>query len=155
MLAAIGDWVAATSFADWAVSNPYAYPVANTVHVLALVLLLGGIGLVDLRVMGMFRTLPLQPLSRALVPIAATGVLILAASGSILFAADAEALARQDTFRLKLILIAIALANVALFRLRYGAVVTDPPPAGARLLALASLLLWTSVAICGRMIAYS
>jgi hypothetical protein len=155
MLAAIGDWVAATSFADWAVSNPYAYPVANTVHVLALVLLLGGIGLVDLRVIGMFRTLPLQPLSRALVPIAATGVLILAASGSILFAADAEALVRQDTFRLKLILIAIALANVALFRLRYGAVVTDPPPAGARLLALASLLLWTSVAICGRMIAYS
>ena len=155
MLAAIGDWVAATPFADWAASNAYAYPVANTVHVLALVLLLGGIGLVDLRVMGMFRTLPLQPLSRALVPLAATGVLVLAASGSILFAADAEALARQDTFRLKLILIAIALANVALFRLRYGAVVADPPPAGARLLALASLLLWTSVAICGRMIAYS
>src|ERR671912_946388 len=155
MLAAIGEWVAATPFADWAFSNPYAYPVANTVHVLALVLLLGGIGIVDLRVIGMFRTLPLQALSRALVPIAATGVLILAASGSILFAADAEALARQDTFRLKLILIAIALANVALFRLRYGAVVADPPPAGARLLALASLLLWTSVAICGRMIAYS
>ena len=155
MPAAIGDWVAATPFADWAASNAYAYPVANTVHVLALVLLLGGIGLVDLRVMGMFRTLPLQPLSRALVPLAATGVLVLAASGSILFAADAEALARQDTFRLKLILIAIALANVALFRLRYGAVVADPPPAGARLLALASLLLWTSVAICGRMIAYS
>ena len=155
MLAAIGDWVAATPFADWAVSNAYAYPVANTVHVLALVLLLGGIGLVDLRVIGMFRALPLQPLSRALVPIAATGVLILAASWSILFAADAEALARQDTFRLKLVLIAIALANVALFRLLYGAVVSDPPPTGARVLALASLLLWTSVAICGRMIAYS
>jgi hypothetical protein len=155
MLAAIGDWVAATPFADWAASNSYAYPAANTVHVLALVLLLGGIGLVDLRVIGMFRTLPLQPLSRALVPIAAIGVLILAASGSILFAADAEALSRQDTFRLKLILIGIALANVALFRLLYGTVVPDPPPAGARLLALASLLFWTSVAICGRMIAYS
>jgi len=89
------------------------------------------------------------------VPIAALGVLILAASGSILFAADAGALARQDTFRLKLVLIGIALANVALFRLRYGAVVADPPPAGARLLALISLLLWTGVAICGRMIAYS
>ena len=155
MLAAIGDWVAATPYAEWAASSPYAYPAANTVHVLALVLLLGGIGLVDLRVLGAFRSLPLQPLSRALVPIAATGVLILAASGSILFAADAEAFARQGTFRLKLILIAIALANVALFRLLYGAAAADPPPTGARLLALASLLLWTSVAICGRMIAYS
>ena len=104
---------------------------------------------------GLFRNLPLQPLSRALVPIAATGVLILAASGSILFAADAEALARQGTFRLKLTLVGIALANVALFRLLFGAVVSDPPPAGARALALASLLLWTGVAICGRMIAYS
>jgi hypothetical protein len=155
MLAAIGDWVAATPYAEWAASSPYAYPAANTVHVLALVLLLGGIGLVDLRVLGAFRSLPLQPLSRALVPIAATGVLILAASGSILFAADAEALARQGTFRLKLILIAIALANVVLFRLLYGAVAADPPPLGARALALASLLLWTSAAICGRMIAYS
>src|SRR5919112_340149 len=113
MLAAIGEWVAATPFADWAVSSPYAYPAANTVHVLALVLLLGGIGLVDLRVMGLFRSLPLQPLSRALVPIASTGVLILAASGSILFAADAKSLAVSGTFRLKLILIALALANVA------------------------------------------
>lgn len=118
-------------------------------------LLLGGIGLVDLRVLGAFRSLPLRPLARALVPIAATGVCILAASGSILFAADAEALARNTTFQLKLILIAVALANVVLFRLLYGTVATDPPPLAARLLALTSLMLWTSVAICGRMIAYS
>jgi hypothetical protein len=118
------------------------------------VLLLGGIGLVDLRVLGAFRTLPLQALSKALVPIAATGVLILAASGSILFAADAESVARKGVFQLKLVLIALALANVAAFRWFYGAVVSDPPPSGARALAFVSLFLWTSVAICGRMIAY-
>lgn len=155
MLEAIGDWVAATQFAEWAASSPYAYPAANTVHVLALALLLGGIGIVDLRLLGMFRSLPLQPLARALVPVAATGVAILAASGSILFAADAEAVASSGTFRLKLVLIAIALANVALFRLLYGRSPADPPPLLARVLALTSLLLWTSVAIAGRMIAYS
>lgn len=155
MLAAIGERVAATEFAAWAAGNAYAYPIANTVHVLALVLLLGGIGLVDLRLLGLFKSLPLRPLSTALVPIAATGVLILGLSGSILFAADAEALARQGTFRLKLVLVVIALGNVALFRLSFGAVAADPPPIGARVLALTSLLLWTGVAICGRMIAYS
>jgi hypothetical protein len=154
MLSAIAEWVAATPFADWAASSPYAYPVANTVHVLALVLLLGGIGLVDLRTLGAFRSLPLQPLARALVPIAATGVLILAASGSILFAADAESVARKGVFQLKLALISLALTNVAVFRWLYGAVAADPPPAGARFLALASLLLWVCVAIAGRMIAY-
>lgn len=155
MLPAIAEWVAATPFAAWATSSPYAYPVANTVHVLALVLLLGGIGLVDLRILGAFKSLPLQPLARALVPIAATGVLILAGSGSILFAADAEAVANNGTFQLKLVLIALALANVALFRLLFGAAPSDPPPPAARLLALTSLLAWTSVAIAGRMIAYS
>ena len=155
MLAAIAEWVAATPYADWAASLSWAYPVANTVHVLALVLLLGGIGLVDLRTIGFFRSLPLQPLSRALVPIAASGVLILAASGSILFAADAKSLAMSGTFSLKLSLIALALANVILFRLLFGAVVSDRPPASARFLALVSLLLWLGVAICGRMIAYS
>ena len=154
MLSAIAERVAATPFADWAASNPYGYPAANTVHVLALVLLLGGIGLVDLRLLGAFRPLPLQPLGKALVPIAATGVLVLAASGSILFAADAESVARKGIFQLKLVLIVLALANVGLFRWLYGAVTSDPPPAGARVLALLSLLLWTSVAICGRMIAY-
>ena len=49
MLTAIAEWVAATPYADWAASSAYAYPAANTIHVLALVLLLGGIGLVDLR----------------------------------------------------------------------------------------------------------
>ena len=154
MLAAIAEWVAATSFADWAASSALAYPIANTVHVLALVLLLGGIGLVDLRLLGLFRSLPLQPLYKALTPIAATGVLLLAASGSIMFAADAKALGRSDTFQLKLVLIAIALLNVALFRWRYPNI-GSRPPVGAQVLALASLLLWTCVAIAGRMIAYS
>jgi len=154
MIGAFAERIAATGFADWAASSAYAYPAANTVHVLALVLLLGGIGLVDLRIIGLFRSLPLAPLSRALVPIAATGVLILAVSGSILFAADAEAVAGNAVFRLKLLLIAIALANVAAFRMLYGSTVADPPPAGARMLAGASLLLWTSVAIAGRLIAY-
>lgn len=155
MITAIAERVAASAFADWAMGSALAYPIANIVHVLALVLLLGGIALVDLRVLGLFRRLPLQPLSRALIPIAATGVLILAASGSILFAADAVALAKSGTFRFKLALIAAALANVAIFRWLYGKTIPDPPPVGARMLAFLSLLLWTSVAIAGRWIAYS
>ena len=149
MLAGIAGRVAATPFADWAASSPYAYPAANVVHVLALVLLLGGIGLVDLRILGAFRTLPLQPLARSLVPIAATGVLILAASGSILFAADAVALAGNLTFRLKLVLIALAIANVALFRWRFGAVASRSPTAPRAAAGAGVAVAVDSVAIAG------
>lgn len=155
MLTAVANRVADTAFADWAMSSPLAYPVANTVHVLALVLLLGGIGLVDLRVLGLFRRIPIEPLAAALVPIAATGVLILAASGSVMFAADAKALGESGTFRLKLVLILAALANVALFRWRFGKAAPRQPSSGAKLLSLLSLMLWTAVAIAGRLIAYT
>lgn len=155
MIAAAAEWVAATPFAEWAAGSALAYPVANTVHVLALVLLLGGIGLVDLRMLGLFRRLPLEPLARALVPIAATGVAIMVLSGATMFAADAEAMAASGTFRIKLVLIALALGNVALFRWRYGAVPSGRVGTGTKLLALASLLLWTGVAIAGRLIAYT
>jgi hypothetical protein len=155
MLTAVADRIAGTAFANWAMSSPLAYPVANTVHVLALVLLLGGIGLVDLRVLGLWRRIPIEPLAAALVPIAASGVVVLAASGSVMFAADAKALAESGTFRLKLVLILAALANVALFRWRFGKLVPQQPSPGAKALALLSLLLWTGVAVAGRMIAYT
>lgn len=155
MLTAIAERIAGTAFAEWAMSSPLAYPVANTAHVLALVMLLGGIGLVDLRVLGLFRRLPIEPLAAALVPIAASGLLILAATGSVMFAADAKTLAESGTFRLKLVLIALALANVALFRWRFGRVMPRQPSAGAKALAVLSLLLWIAIAVAGRLIAYT
>jgi hypothetical protein len=154
-LAAIAARVAETPFADWAAGSSWAYPAANVAHLLGLVLVIGGIGLVDLRLMGLFRRLPLQPLADALTPLAIAGILLLATSGSVLFAADAAALAQSDTFRTKLVLIALALANAIAFRLLYGRSPADPPPVSARLMAAASVLLWLSVGTLGRMIAYS
>lgn len=117
-------------------------------------LLLGGIGVVDLRIAGMFQALPLDPLMRALTPLAVTGLALMALSGPILFAADAGALARSSIFGWKLALIALALLNALAFRrLRRGK--RDEPATLERLLAIASLLLWLTVAACGRMIAYS
>lgn len=154
-LQAAAEWLAASPLGQWTAESALAYPIANTVHVLGLVLLLGGIGLVDLRLLGAFRQLPLTPLARALVPIAAAGVAVMAASGLIMFAADAEAMARSGTFRIKLVLIAAALANVALFRWRYGSHPAEPVAPGARLLGGLSLILWTGAAVAGRWIAYS
>ena len=151
---AIADALASSPFAVWAAESSYAYPVANVIHVFGVVLLLGGIGVVDLRLVGCFRAIPLQPLARALTPLAVGGLILLVLSGSILFAADAEALVQNGTFRLKLILIALALANAVLFRWKAGELVDRPGP-GLRLMGLASLLIWTSVVVCGRLIAYS
>jgi hypothetical protein len=152
------EWLAsaieASQLGAFARGSSWAYPAANLIHLLGLVLLVGGIGIVDLRLIGLFPALPLDPLARALTPFAIAGLALMAISGPILFAADATALARSGTFAWKLVLILMALANAASFRwLRRG---NSGEPAGVeRLMACASIILWVTVAALGRMIAYT
>lgn len=143
MVAALIDWLAASGLTAWA-SGGAVYPLANVLHLFGLVLLIGSIGIVDLRLLGAWPALPLEALQRALTPLAIAGLVLLVASGSVLFAADAESLAGSSVFRWKLLLIALALANALLFRRVHR-------PA----MAAVSLVAWLSVAVLGRMIAYS
>lgn len=145
--------IEASAFGMAARESAWLYPAANLVHLLGLVCLVGGIGVVDLRLVGAFRTLPLAALSRALTPIAIAGLLMLAASGPILFAADATALVRSSRFLTKLALIAIALANALAFRFWWRGEETPSRP--LQILAGASILLWLTVAALGRLIAYA
>jgi hypothetical protein len=150
----VASVIEASQFGVFARGSSWAYPVANLIHLLGLVLLMGGIGLVDLRLIGFFQALPLDPLARALTPLAVAGLSLMALSGPILFAADATALARSGTFTWKLVLILVALANAVSFRwLRRGK--SGEPDSVERMMALASIMLWLTVATLGRMIAYN
>ena len=134
--------------------SPWVYPVANLLHLLGLILLVGAIGILDLRIAGTFPALPLVPLSRALTPLAVAGLVLMALSGPVLFAADAVALSRSATFGWKLALIAVALANALAFRLLWRNGEAEPS-ATLRLMAVVSLTLWLWIAALGRLIAYS
>lgn len=157
-LLGLAGWLEAAGVSGWSRGSAWVYPVANTVHLLGLVMLVGAIGVVDLRLAGLWRSLPAAELSRALTPVAIAGLAILAASGVLLFAADGAALARSDTFHRKLVLIGFALANALAFRLlwhRRIATGEELPPPLARGMAGLSLLLWLAVGTTGRWIAYS
>ena len=155
-LSAFGEAVQTSPFGVWAGGE--IYPIANLVHLLGLVMLVGGIGILDLRLAGLMRRLPVAPLSAALTAIAIAGLLLMIPSGATMFASDAAALVHSATFRWKLLLIVLALANAIAFRFLWRARIErwdlDPPPLG-RLMAAGSILLWLSVAALGRMIAYS
>ena len=77
----------------WARGSPDAYPAANLAHLLGLVMLVGGIGILDLRLAGLARALPAAALSRLLTPVALAGLVLMAGSGAVMFAADAGAAA--------------------------------------------------------------
>ena len=150
-LAVTATWLDSAGVRAWAGGD--RYPWINTLHLLGLVMLIGGIGIVDLRLAGAWPSLPAVQLSRALTPIAASGLVVMAITGVLLFAADGATLAASAVFRAKLILIAAALANALTFRLLWK----DHPPDTftARAMAIVSLGLWLAVGACGRLIAYS
>lgn len=156
-LAALAEAIQQSSFGAWARGSAWAYPAANLLHLLGLVLILGGIGLLDLRIIGLFRALPIAVLSRAVTPLAVVGILAMIASGAVMFAADAQSLAVAPIFRWKLILVLIALANAVAFRLAWNWRLSGwaDAPMAARAMAAASLILWLAVAAAGRLIAYA
>jgi hypothetical protein len=80
------------------------------------------------------------------------------AVGALMFAAHATGMAENPAFRLELIPIAAGL-NAAVFHWGVFCSVEGwdagvPVPAAARGSAIASLVLWTAVIACGRLLAY-
>lgn len=153
-LSGLAEAVEGTAFATWATESALAYPVANTAHVIGAILLVGAIGLLDLRLLGYAKGAPLSVLSRALTPMALLGFTVMVISGSVLFAADAVALAASGLFQIKLVLIALAGMNALAFRFAFARA-EDPVPVGAKVMAVASLGLWLVVVVAGRWIAYA
>ena len=156
---ALAERLEHSALGAWARGSEAAYPLANLVHLLGLVMLVGAIGVVDLRFIGLFRRLPAGPLAQGLIPVAASGVVLMIASGFVMFSADPVALSRSVVFRWKLGAIAAALANVAAFHLMARGRIADWGPRGApvaaRTAAAASLALWLTAAALGRLIAYT
>ena len=87
------------------------------------------------------------------------GLLLMALTGSVLFTAEASHVAMNRVFQIKAGLIALGVVNALLAARPLDACSTSMPafaplPARVRLAAVASLLIWMSVAACGRLIAY-
>jgi len=146
----------ASAFGAWARGPAYAW--LNVLHLLGLVLLVGPIGILDLRLCGFGRVLPAAPLARFLTPFAVAGLAVAAPTGFGMFAADATSLAASATFRWKLALVGLGLMNALAFRLVWHRQLdgwNEKPAVAGRAIAVASLAIWLIVATLGRMIAYT
>jgi len=80
-------------------------------------------------------------------------------TGFLLFASDAETIAANPAFRLKLGAIALAGINAAAFHLYYSRSIKRwnrgvRAPVGVRAIAIFSLCLWAMAIVCDRLIAY-
>lgn len=154
----VGQALAALPLAAWMRGVTWAYPLVETVHIVALACLVGSIAVVDLRILGRSKALPASALMRHVLPFSIAAFCLVVASGLMLFLAQASDLIGNRVFLLKMCLIGLAGVNAALFHTGAWAnpgTWADHAPLPARALAAFSLLLWTAVITCGRWIAYA
>ncbi|RTZ38886.1 hypothetical protein EKL30_18585 [Candidimonas sp. SYP-B2681] len=137
--------------------SDFAYPAVNLVHLAGLVLLVGSMLILDLRLLGVARRLPLTEVSSLLTPLAVVGLVLLLLSGVLLFSADAGPLLNNPLLPFKLGFILLGIVNALLFRAIWSPRLSlwdHAAPVIGRMQAAASLLLWIAAATCGRLLAY-
>lgn len=132
-------------------SNPIVYPALEVMHVTGIALMVGNLVLLELRVWGLGRELPLPALARLALTISLIGFGLAVFSGALMFSSQAAELISNRAFVLKMGFLTLAGANAGLFHARDGLVKLD---ATARVQTALSLGLWLAVIICGRWIAY-
>jgi hypothetical protein len=137
----------------------YLYPAVETTHIVGIGLLFGSIAVLDLRLLGLSRTIPVRRLAGHVLPWTAASFLLIVPTGLAMFTAHASEFIGSPVFALKMCLIMAAGINAAVFHagvFRTAAAwdVNAAPPFWARASAALSLLLWISVIACGRLLAY-
>ena len=136
----------------------YAYPLVNAGHIVGIALLFGAIVPLDLRLLGFWPSIPVAALSRILLPIAISGLILAVITGSLLFSVGAVKYAGLGIFQLKMLFVLAATGNALLLARVPGWRGDTPGRTGSRWrVAFASglsIALWLAVILCGRIIAY-
>jgi hypothetical protein len=130
--------------------QPYHYLIRLS-HVLSAAAFFGGIGLLDLRLLGWRGTVVLRPFAEHVLPWLYATFGLAFVSGVALFLYDPVHVGSHAYFTLKLMLIAAGLANAGLFhRSGYIAALAAETrmPMRAKLAGGASLLLWFGAMTC-------
>lgn len=142
-------------------SGVWTYGLINLAHILGISTLFGSVLLLDLRLLGAWKSIALPTIARPTVPLAAVGFAVAVISGLLMISFNASEYLGNPFLYVKLPLIVLGLLNVALLqrtRAWRDALAGVALSVGQRrVLAVGgglSLLLWFGVIVCGRMIGY-
>jgi hypothetical protein len=154
-------WLQTTTIAKAISENEILFPWIESIHVLAIVLVVGTISIVDLRLLGVASLdRAVRRLMGDVLPLTWGAFAIAAITGSLLFASDAVNYGHNFFFRGKLILLVLAGLNMAIFHLASIREIahwdaTNKTPIPAKIAGGVSLLLWVCVVAFGRGIGFT
>jgi hypothetical protein len=138
----------------------WMFPTIETVHVFALVLVVGSIMTVDLRLLGLAnKERPFSQVASEMLPWTWTAFAIAALAGMLMFSSKALTYYGNIPFRLKMVCLLLAGINMVMFHWlgtrRLDTWDRGRPPRAAKFAGGASLLLWTTIVAAGRWIGFT
>ncbi len=155
------EWLQATDIGTAVRENGYLFPWVESIHVLAIVLVVGSIAIVDLRLLGIAsRRRAVSKLTAEVLPFTWIAFAVAALTGATLFSSNAVKYFDNGPFRAKMILLILAGLNMIAFHLVTWRGVekwdTSPStPAAAKAAGALSISLWIAVVACGRWIGFT
>jgi uncharacterized membrane protein len=163
MLEDFNNWLGATPPSLLIQKVFWIIPTLQTVHILALSVVLASMAMFDLRLLGWVgRRHSVVSLSRRFMPWLWGSLTVLAATGSILIVGEPKRALGNVFFLSKMCMLAAAIIVTVIFQAMLRRDIerggTDLAPANfaaARLIGLVSLVLWAGIAVAGRLIAYA
>ena len=141
-------------------SGPWTYAVVNLSHILGVATLFGSVLVLDLRLLGCWRRIPIATLASATTPVATVGFGIAALAGTALLATKATDYLNNPFFDIKFPAIALGLINVLILNLSpawRARGTRELSRAEQRQLAVMggiSMACWLTAVSAGRMIGY-
>ena len=157
---AFSEWLATTAPSQLIQNVSWIIPTTQTIHIICISILIGAIGMVDLRVLGLaMRSQSTSSLSRRLLPFVWGPLPVLLVTGAILAVGEPARSLENLAFQLKMLLLLAAVAVTLLFQtaIKKNEAFWELTPArraSAKLLALLSLAIWIAIIFAGRYIAY-
>ena len=153
MLNSLLRWLVNSPWSHWINTYEWVFPAIQSVHFIGFAVSIGSIAMVDLRLLGfgMRRQAPAE-LAADLNRWTLLGISMMLVTGFLMFSTDAVTYHNNPSFQIKMICLMVAL--IFQFTIHRWAVRPGAAPAGAKLAAVVSLLLWTTVLAAGRMIAF-
>jgi len=147
-----------TPVGAWVRHSIWAWPVLESLHFMGMSVLIGTIGLFDLRLLGFARGVPYAAMHR-LIPLGIAAYTLNILTGLCFLSGTPDQYLFNAAFRFKVTFMAVAGLNVLFFYTRVFRRLQQlppdsPPPLGARVAGAVSLTMWIGVMSAGRLLTF-
>jgi hypothetical protein len=160
-LDAVWKWLETGAVGTQVSQSPWMFPAIETIHVIAIALVVGSIAVLDLRLLDRsWKVRAVTELTLDVLPWTWSSFAVAVVSGFLMFTSAATKYAHDIPFRLKMVLLVLAGVNMLVFhRYTYRTIPAwdraTPTPRAAKIAGGLSLLFWIGVVTCGRWVGFT